>query len=155
MKKLQQGFTLIELMIVVAIIGILAAIAIPAYQDYTQRAQVGEALTIVSAAKTAIAEYAQTNGVFPTGPDITALALNIGTGPADPAGQYVETVVVTPATGVITAKMLGAGVGADIANGNVVLTPPDLAALAGKAFVWQCTSPDILQKYLPKNCVGQ
>jgi type IV pilus assembly protein PilA len=70
MKKLQQGFTLIELMIVVAIIGILAAIAIPAYQDYTQRAQIGEAFTIVSNAKTAIAEYYQTNGAFPDATDI-------------------------------------------------------------------------------------
>src|SRR5262245_56071149 len=71
MKKLQQGFTLIELMIVVAIIGILAAIAIPAYQDYTQRAQMGEAFTIASAAKTAIEEYAQTNGEYP--PDDTVI----------------------------------------------------------------------------------
>ena len=62
MKKLQQGFTLIELMIVVAIIGILAAIAIPAYQDYTQRAQIGEAFTIVSAAKTAIAARRRIRG---------------------------------------------------------------------------------------------
>jgi type IV pilus assembly protein PilA len=152
MKKLQQGFTLIELMIVVAIIGILAAIAIPAYQDYTQRAQVGEAFTIVSAAKTAIAEYAQTNGVYPPAADITALALDI----VSPAGQYVDTVTVTNDTGVITAAMKAAGVGADVASGNVVLTPPqNLAGMAGTAFVWACTSPDILQKYLPKNCVGQ
>jgi len=153
MKKLQQGFTLIELMIVVAIIGILAAIAIPAYQDYTQRAQVGEAFTIVSAAKTAIAEYAQTNGVYPPAADIAALALDI---PGPGAGQYVDSVIVTADTGVITATMKAAGVGADIANGTVVLTPPAaLAGLAGTAFNWVCTSPDILQKYLPKSCTGQ
>ena len=150
MKKLQQGFTLIELMIVVAIIGILAAIAIPAYQDYTQRAQVGEAFTIVSAAKTAIAEFAQTNGEYPAAADITALALDMAT----PAGQYVDTVTVTPATGVITAVMKGAGsVGADIAGTNVVLTPPVLAGMAGEAFVWTCTST-AAQKYLPKGCDG-
>src|SRR5678816_1648935 len=117
MKKLQQGFTLIELMIVVAIIGILAAIAIPAYQDYTQRAQIGEAFTIVSAAKTAIAEYAQTNGVYPPNADIVALALAI----ASPAGQYVDTVDVADDTGVITATMKAAGVGADIAGKTVTL----------------------------------
>ena len=150
MKKLQQGFTLIELMIVVAIIGILAAIAIPAYQDYTQRAQIGEAFTIVSAAKTAIAEYAQTNGVYPPAADITALALDIGS----PAGQYVDTVTVTADTGVIVAAMKATGVGADIASKSVTLTPPAaLAGLAGTAFVWTCTS-DALQKYLPKSCTG-
>lgn len=66
MKKVQQGFTLIELMIVVAIIGILAAIAIPSYQDYTKRAKVGEMINMVSAAKTSVAEYAVTNGALPT-----------------------------------------------------------------------------------------
>jgi len=150
MKKLQQGFTLIELMIVVAIIGILAAMAIPAYKDYTQRAQIGEAFTMVSAAKTAIAEYAQTNGVYPPAADITALALDI----ASPAGQYVDTVAVTADSGVIVATMKATGVGADIASQSVTLTPPPvLAGLAGTAFVWTCTST-ALQKYLPKSCTG-
>ncbi len=151
MKKLQQGFTLIELMIVVAIIGILAAIAIPAYQDYTQRAQIGEAFTIVDAAKTAIAEFAQTNGTYPAAADITALALNVA-GPN--AGQYVASTAVTAATGVIVATMKATGVGADIASKTVTLTPPaNLTTLAGTAFVWACTST-AKQKYLPKNCVG-
>ncbi len=66
MKRVQQGFTLIELMIVVAIIGILAAIAIPAYQDYTIRAKVSEGLNLASAAKTSVAEYRVTNGAWPT-----------------------------------------------------------------------------------------
>jgi type IV pilus assembly protein PilA len=151
MKKLQQGFTLIELMIVVAIIGILAAIAIPAYQDYTQRAQIGEAFTIISADKTAIAEFAQTNGAYPAAADITALALNM----AAPAGNYVSTVTVTAATGVIVATMKAAGsVGADIAGKTVTMTPPALGAgLAGTAFTWTCTST-AKQKYLPKTCTG-
>jgi type IV pilus assembly protein PilA len=65
-SKIQQGFTLIELMIVVAIIGILAAIAIPAYQDYTKRARVTEGLSLASAAKTSVTEYYASNNIFPT-----------------------------------------------------------------------------------------
>jgi len=152
MKKLQQGFTLIELMIVVAIIGILAAIAIPAYQDYTQRAQIGEAFTIVSNAKTAIAEYYQTNGAFPDTQAITDLNLDM----ASPAGQYVDTVTVTADTGEVTAVMRAAGVvGADIGGTTLLFTPPSAADIsAGKAFNWVCTSADVLQKFLPKSCDG-
>jgi type IV pilus assembly protein PilA len=65
MKKVQQGFTLIELMIVVAIIGILAAIAIPAYQDYTIRSQVSEGLSLASGSKVAVAEFFQNEGALP------------------------------------------------------------------------------------------
>ena len=67
MKKVQQGFTLIELMIVVAIIGILAAVAIPAYQDYTIRAQVSEGLTLAGQAKSAVSEYYSEHGAWPNG----------------------------------------------------------------------------------------
>src|SRR5678815_488728 len=66
MKKIQKGFTLIELMIVVAIIGILAAIAIPAYSDYTERAKVSELVTLASACKASVSEYYQAQGTFPT-----------------------------------------------------------------------------------------
>jgi type IV pilus assembly protein PilA len=151
MKKLQQGFTLIELMIVVAIIGILAAIAIPAYQDYTQRAQIGEAFTIVSNAKTAIAEYYQTNGTWP---DATVIG-NLNLDMASPAGQYTDTVTVEDGTGVVTAVMKAAGsVGADIAGTSVTFTPPPGVDIsAGKSFNWTCTST-ALQKFLPKSCTG-
>jgi type IV pilus assembly protein PilA len=152
MRKLQQGFTLIELMIVVAIIGILAAIAIPAYQDYTQRAQMGEAFTIAAAAKTSLEEYAQTNGVYPPRADIDALKIEM---PGPDAAKYVESVVVGDDTGVITVTMQDVGVGPDIITQTVTLTPVDLATLAanGGAFTWTCVS-SAKQKYLPKTCTG-
>ena len=87
MKRVQQGFTLIELMIVVAIIGILAAIAIPAYQDYTIRAQVSEGLNLAGGAKVAVTEYFQDQGVFPT----TNLLAGIEAANTI-KGKYVDTV---------------------------------------------------------------
>ncbi|MDD5493559.1 MAG: pilin [Dehalococcoidia bacterium] len=147
MQKAQQGFTLIELMIVVAIIGILAAIAIPAYQDYIQRSQVAEAFSVSDGMKTAIAEFAQTNGAYPAAADIAA---GVG-GPA--AGTYSDA-ATTAGTGVVIVTMKAAGIaGADVATKIITLTPP--AALAGLtgSFTWVCTST-AKQKYLPKSCTG-
>ncbi|MEM9383649.1 MAG: pilin [Pseudomonadota bacterium] len=151
MQNVQKGFTLIELMIVVAIIGILAAIAIPAYQDYTQRAQVGEAFTIVTGAKTAIAEFRQTTGAYPTAADVEALTLNL----TSPAGQYVDTLTVGDGDGVITVTMANSNVGADVRGGVIEFTPPPPEVLAaGQAFTWSCAagSPEIANKYLPRSC---
>ena len=145
----QKGFTLIELMIVVAIIGILAAIAIPAYQDYIARSQVSEAFAMTTGQKTAIAEYAQTNGAYPgssTKPTATSLAVN---------GNYADAAVADD-TGVITVTMKGAGtVNANVAGGKIVLTPPSLTS-GDTTFKFSCTTPSgtnaIDEKYLPKNC---
>jgi type IV pilus assembly protein PilA len=97
MKKIQQGFTLIELMIVVAIIGILAAIAIPAYQDYTIRAQVTEGLNLAGAVKAGVAEAFANNGAWPA--DLDGAGGDVA---APPSGKYVESVVVTNGTISIT-----------------------------------------------------
>ncbi len=160
MKTVQKGFTLIELMIVVAIIGILAAIAIPAYQDYTQRAQVGEAMTLVSGAKTALAEFAQTNGTYPTALQLTELNLT-----APVIGQYASF-LVNPVDGIITATMAAnppvapmKPVGAAIAGKTVTFEPPSVADLtAGTVTVFKfiClpgTGTDgIPVKFLPSSC---
>lgn len=147
MKNIQQGFTLIELMIVVAIIGILAAIAIPAYQDYTQRTQVSEGFTLAAGAKTAISEFAQTNGAYPATADLAELGLN-----GSITGKYSG--MSTATTGIITITMNNAGVGAAIQGKTFTFTPPAAANLAGVtgAFPWTCAKGTIAQKYLPKSC---
>ena len=139
-RKIQKGFTLIELMIVVAIVGILAAVALPAYQDYTIRARVTEGLSLASAAKTTVAENAA-----------SAKALDAGwVAPA--ATPNVASVAINGANGVITVTMTAA------ANGVVLTLTPD----AGGALVsgtipddrieWECTSAAAEHKYVPAEC---
>ena len=146
MRKAQQGFTLIELMIVVAIIGILAAIAIPAYQDYVARSQVTEAVNLSSGLKTTVSEIWSDEGAF-TSADSGSLGLPAA---ADVTGKYTNTVTV--ADGVITAAMKGSGVAAGIQNGTVSLSPITQAG----SVEWAClpgkSGTPIAAKYLPKSC---
>ena len=141
MKK-QQGFTLIELMIVVAIIGILAAIAIPAYQDYTIRAQVSEGINLASGAKAAISEYFMDSGVLPTSNAEAGLeaAANI-------SGNYASNVNVA-AGGVVTVTYSGAEVNAQIAGQQLTLTPSTNAG----SVQWTCLNTTLAAKHVPSAC---
>ena len=107
MKKVQQGFTLIELMIVVAIIGILAAIAIPAYQDYTVRSKVTELINAAGVCKTSVAEYYQTKGAMPA--DVTAAGCSTS-GTANSAPPDVKAGAITVKAIAPLATQLGSGV---------------------------------------------
>lgn len=134
MKRVQQGFTLIELMIVVAIIGILAAIALPAYKDYTVRAKVTEVLLAASSAKNAVAESAQVNGTMPA-----TLVVQ------KQSSDYVSD--VTYSAGVITAT--ASAKEAAIASGNITLTGT-FDSSTGQV-TWAC-SGSIDAKYRPASC---
>ncbi|ENX8255739.1 pilin, partial [Neisseria gonorrhoeae] len=108
MNTLQKGFTLIELMIVIAIVGILAAVALPAYQDYTARAQVSEAILLAEGQKSAVTEYYLNHGEWPENNDKAGVA----SPPSDIKGKYVESVTVEK--GVVTAEMKSDGVNKEI-----------------------------------------
>lgn len=144
-RSMQKGFTLIELMIVVAIIGILAAVALPAYQDYTVRAKVSEVVLAASSGKTAVSEFAQVNGVMPA----------TGSSPVTTqTSKYVASVGYTGTdanNGTITVITTAAG------DTNIASKQLDLVGVlnAGGQVVWTCkagaTAP-ILAKYLPSSC---
>ena len=146
MNKLQKGFTLIELMIVVAIIGILAAIAIPAYQDYIARSQVSEAVTLLGGAKTAVEEVVSQTAVFPATQNAASLASTLG---VTVTGKYVTTVEIsaggTDGTGTLTATMKGSGkVSKGIIGDTVTLSRSDTG-------VWTCAG-GVESKYRPQSC---
>ena len=140
MKAIQKGFTLIELMIVIAIIGILAVVALPAYQDYTARAQVSEALTLAEGQKSAVTEYRSDRGAWPTSNAMAGVASSI-------SGKYVASVQVG-AAGIITATMKSAGVNNDIKGKTLILVPTD----NNGSFTWTCNTGDIEQKFRPSTC---
>ena len=147
MKKVQQGFTLIELMIVVAIIGILAAIAIPAYQDYTVRAQVSEGLNLGGGAKTAVTEYFQDRGAWPANNTEAGLDAT----PTNIKGKYVLSVTVTG--GGVAPSIVTVVYGLDahatlLAGKSITMTP----ANAGGSVTWTCASPNLPDKHLPAAC---
>lgn len=154
MKKIQQGFTLIELMIVVAIIGILAAIAIPAYQDYTIRSQVTEGLSLASAVKTSVAEVYADEGAWPANLAEAGITNS-------PVGKYVTGIAVDNGTIVVT---YGDQANNNI-NGDTLSLKPYLSA--NNDVVWVCgnkVAPGALvdssgavdtsldEKYMPSNC---
>ncbi|ENW3151096.1 prepilin-type N-terminal cleavage/methylation domain-containing protein [Neisseria gonorrhoeae] len=108
MNTLQKGFTLIELMIVIAIVGILAAVALPAYQDYTARAQVSEAILLAEGQKSAVTEYYLNHGIWPE----NNTSAGVASSPTDIKGKYVQSVTV--ANGVVTATMASSNVNKEI-----------------------------------------
>ena len=157
MKSRNSGFTLIELMIVVAIIGILAAIAIPAYQNYTVRAQVSEGLHLVSGLEPAIVEVYNNTGAFPA--DLTALNSQI------PTGNYVTGIAM--ANGVMTITYGGPAANANIQGATLTISP---GVNANGDILWQCglaaqpasaaatfvadssSTTTIASQYLPTSC---
>jgi len=154
MKRIQQGFTLIELMIVVAIIGILAAVALPAYQDYTIRARVSEAILATSQCRTAIAEIYQSakNGTV-IGTD------NWGCGEGTTSTQYVASISTSSPAGVVTVTLSNKTELGTAAGGIVTLTPTDSGgtALAGvfpaQVGGFKCAGgAGMPAKYLPGSC---
>lgn len=156
MKSIQKGFTLIELMIVVAIIGILAAVALPAYQDYTVRAKMSEVILAASACRTTISEIVQSSSSLPA-----AGAWGCENSATGGASKYVKSISTTEA-GVVSVEIQN--INDDVNGKTVTLTPyTDAAGTsqlgandAGKTVaLWKCgPGPNLLPKYLPGSCRG-
>jgi type IV pilus assembly protein PilA len=165
-KSIQKGFTLIELMIVVAIIGILAAIAIPAYQDYTIRSQVTEGLNLAGAVKAAVAESYADKGVWPVNNLQAGITDDAGTAAVTPTGKYVRGIQVNTGTIEIT---YGGQSNANI-DGSLLALRPRISA--NDDVIWLCghnigagvsglgdpstastaTATTVGAKYLPASC---
>lgn len=151
MKTMQKGFTLIELMIVIAIIGILAAIALPAYQDYTKRSRVSEGLSLAGGVKSALTEYYASNNKWPTS--------NAEAGVADATnikGNAVKSVGVTAEAG---AGATGGGKGVITVTFNEKVKDGATLIMKGEgndagSVKWTCTDGDLDKKYRPSECRG-
>ena len=141
MRTLQRGFTLIELMIVVAIIAILAAIAIPAYQDYIIRSQVSEGMVLADEAKVAVWDFVSNHGTFPTNNESAGLPPN----PASIAGKYVSSVRVTG--GLISVAYAGPGANDAIKPETLLLSP----TFDTGTITWKCKG-NVQARYLPSPC---
>jgi type IV pilus assembly protein PilA len=145
MKKMQQGFTLIELMIVVAIIGILAAVAIPAYQDYTIRAKVTEGVNAAGAARASVADYYMANGTFPASNSAAGLAA---------ATEYATDIIqslTVGADGIV--EIAFNAIGGSVTAGQKIVFKP--TATSGGAITWACdgnAGTNLDAKYRPANC---
>lgn len=133
----QQGFTLIELMIVIAIVGILLSLAAPAYRDYMVRARVTEGLTLAEGAKLAVAETAMSHTVLPANQEATGYVS------AEPASKYVQSIKIG-ANGVITIRYTPAA-----GNGTIVLMPR-LQEAGG--LTWSCNTGTLPKRYRPADC---
>jgi len=142
MKTMQKGFTLIELMIVVAIIAILAAIAIPAYQNYLIRSQVSEGAVLADGAKTPISEFYSNKGYFPPSNTSAGLAQT-----GSILGKYVTGVEAGTQAGKITATF-GAQANKAISGDTFVLS----AITSAGSITWTCTLSTVDKKYLPSSC---
>jgi len=143
MKKQQSGFTLIELMIVVAIIGILAAVALPAYQDYIARAQAAEGAELLAGLKAPVAEYYYDRGALPTltmgSPAATEISAMI-------IGKYIQTITADTAAGTYTATFKGAGSAASKLIGQTMTIAFDTTT---SEFAWECS---LANEVKPKVC---
>jgi type IV pilus assembly protein PilA len=140
-RAIQRGFTLIELMIVVAIIAILTAIAIPAYQSYLIKAQVSEGISLATAAKPAVWEYVANHGAYPS--DNQQAGVNSA---ASITGKYVSEVNVVD--GQIVATFNNTTANSNIQNATVVLSPVTSAG----SITWFCKPSTVSTKYLPSSC---
>ncbi|GAB1259440.1 pilin [Aurantivibrio plasticivorans] len=137
MKQVQKGFTLIELMIVIAIIGILAAVALPAYQDYTIRAKASDMISLVTPAKLAVTETVLNNNAYPA--NFTAAGYSVAT------SQYVAGLTLAATAGVITVVANSTNLGAAV---SMTMTP---STNASGTVEWDCAAT-VGTKYMPASC---